>query len=98
MSDSEIKNIEAISKAVDHHNAICDGQAIKILMNPFEVKRLDWDEIRGLPIEADSGISTGRFHIVCANELNNKEESEIEVTEAICIDTEKDKDRELVLV
>jgi hypothetical protein len=93
--DSEIKNLEAISKAIDHHNSTCEFPAVKILMNPFEVKRLDWDEIRGLPIEPDPNIGTGRFHIVCANETTEKEE---EVTEAIGVDTSNPKDRELITV
>ena len=37
-------------------------------MNPFEVERLGWEEIRGLPIVPDSAISTGRFRIVCSRE------------------------------
>ena len=28
-------------------------------MNPFEVERLGWEEIRGLPIVADPEIGTG---------------------------------------
>ena len=37
-------------------------------MNPFEVERLGWDEIRGLPVVPDPEISTGRFRIVCSRE------------------------------
>ena len=95
-SNSEIKNLEVISKAIDQHNANCEYPAVKVLMNPYEVSRLDWDNIKGLPIEASESIGTGRFHIVCANELD-KEESE-EVTEVIGIDTNKPHERELVPV
>src|SRR2546423_12045 len=37
---SEAKNLEAISKAIDHHNATCEYPAVAIAMNPFELERL----------------------------------------------------------
>lgn len=49
-------------------------------MNPFEVERLGWEEIRGLPVVPDSAIGTGRFRIVCSRDL---EDAGIEETEAI---------------
>ena len=45
-------------------------------MNPFEVERLGWDDIRGVPIVADSEIGTGRFLLVCAKEEELNEEVE----------------------
>ncbi len=83
---SEVKNLEAISKGIDFHNSNCEFPAVKILMNPFEVERLDWDNIRGLPIEASDSISTGAFRIVCANEIG--EGISEEVTEAIGTEVE----------
>lgn len=84
--NAEAKNLEAISKAIDQHNNNCNGAAVKILMNPFEVERLDWDNIRGLPIEANADIGTGRFRIVCANEIG--EGISEEVTEVIGTEVE----------
>ena len=49
-------------------------------MNPFEVERLGWEEIRGLPVVADPELGTGRFRIVCSRE---GEGEGIEETEAI---------------
>ena len=49
-------------------------------MSPFEVERLGWEEIRGLPIVADPNLSTGRFRIVCSRD---GEGEGIEETEAI---------------
>jgi hypothetical protein len=49
-------------------------------MNPFELERLGWEEIRGLPIVGDPAIGTGRFRIVCSRE---GEGEGIEETEAV---------------
>jgi hypothetical protein len=68
MSSSEAKNLEAISKAIDHHNASCEFPAVAIEMNPFEVERLGWETIRGLPIRPNPEMSTGSFRVVCARE------------------------------
>ena len=65
---SEAKNLEAIYKAIDQHNAGCEYPAVAIEMNPFEVERLGWDTIRGLPIRANPSMGTGSFRVVCARE------------------------------
>ena len=65
---SEAKNLEAISKAIDQHNANCPFPAVAVAMNPFEVERLGWDTIRGLPIRSDPAIGTGAFRIVCGGD------------------------------
>jgi hypothetical protein len=65
---SEAKNLEAISKAIEQHNAACEWPAVAIEMNPFEVERLGWDSIRGLPIRSNPALQTGRFNVVCARE------------------------------
>ena len=78
MSSAEAKNLEAISKAIDHHNATCPFPASEVRMNPFEVERLGWDTIRGLPLVADAAIGTGRFRIVCSREGSGEEIEEVE--------------------
>jgi TusA-related sulfurtransferase len=80
VASADAKNLEAISKAIDQHNANCPFPASEVRMSPFEVERLGWEEIRGLPIIADPALSTGRFRIVCSQE---GEETEIEEVEAI---------------
>lgn len=80
MSSNESKNLEAISKAIDQHNSNCPFPASEVRMNPFEVERLGWDEIRGLPVVADPALGTGRFRIVCSREGDG---AELEETEAI---------------
>ena len=65
---SEAKNLEVISRAIDHHNATCEFPAVAIAMNPFEVERLGWDTIRGLPIRSDPELGTGAFRVICARD------------------------------
>ena len=68
MSSAEAKNLEVISKAIDEHNVSCEWPAVAVEMNPFEVERLGWDEIRGLPIRPNADLGPGSFRIVCARE------------------------------
>jgi hypothetical protein len=72
MASPSAKNLEAISKAIDQHNANCPFPAAEVRMNPFEVERLGWDEIRGLPVVPDPAIGTGRFRIVCSRDLEGE--------------------------
>jgi hypothetical protein len=80
MSRTEAKNLEAISRAIDQHNANCPFPASEVRMNPFEIERLGWEEIRGLPIVGDASLGTGRFRIVCSRD---GEGEGLEETEAI---------------
>lgn len=68
MSSSEAKNLEAISRAIDQHDRSCEYPAVAVAMNPYEVERLGWDSIRGLPIRPDPNLGTGRFDIVCGGD------------------------------
>lgn len=77
---AEAKNLEAIAKAIDQHNRNCPFPASEVRMNPFEIERLGWDQIRGLPVVADPELGTGRFRIVCSGD---GEGSELEETEAV---------------
>jgi hypothetical protein len=72
--DAEVKNLEAISRAIDAHNSGCPFPAVAVAMNPFEVERLGWDSIRGLPIRPDPAIGTGAFRVVCAREESEPSE------------------------
>jgi hypothetical protein len=78
VSSAAAKNLEAISKAIDQHNANCPYPAAEVRMNPFEAERLGWDEIRGLPVVPDPALGTGRFRIVCSREGEGTELEEIE--------------------
>lgn len=85
MSSAEPKNLEAISKAIDQHNSNCPFPAAEVRMNPFEVERLGWDHIRGLPIVPDAEIGTGRFKIICSRDVDGEG---IEEAEALGIPIE----------
>jgi hypothetical protein len=78
VSGADAKNLEAISRAIDQHNANCPFPASEVRMNPFEIERLGWDQIRGLPIVGDPELGTGRFRIVCSREGGGDELEEVE--------------------
>lgn len=84
MASSEAKNLEAISKAIEQHERACEYPTLAVLMNPYEVERLGWEEIRGIPIRPDPKVGTGRFEILCAG---SDEDSELEESvEAVASD------------
>ena len=80
VASPEAKNLEAISKAIDQHNSSCPFPAAEVRMNPFEVERLGWEHIRGLPVVPDAEIGTGRFRIVCSRDVDD---GGLEMTEAV---------------
>lgn len=92
---AESRNLEAISRAIDQHNSSCPYPAAEVRMNPFEVERLGWDEIRGLPVVPDSSIGTGRFEIVCSRDTGTEDldVAEEEVSKASLHQTEFQKSR-----
>jgi len=78
VASPEAKNLEAISQAIDQHNSSCPFPAAEVRMNPFEVERLGWDQIRGLPVVPDAELGTGRFRIVCSREMDGGGIEEVE--------------------
>ena len=80
---AEAKNFEAIVKAKAAHNKNCPFPPHTVRMNPFEIERLGWEEIRGLPIRPDPNVGTGSFRIVCGGDEPGLEEEESEAVEAV---------------
>jgi hypothetical protein len=72
------ENLEAIVRAIDHHDKTCDFPAVAVEMNPFEVERLGWDSIRGLPIRTTDSLGTGTFRIVCGRDEARPEGEAVE--------------------
>lgn len=65
MANSEVLNLQRISEAIDQHDANCEFPVYEIRMAGFEIERLGWDEIRGIPIVPDDNMGTGRFRLIC---------------------------------
>lgn len=78
MNSPTALNLEAIDKAIRQHNANCGAPLTAIAMNPFEVDRLGWDELLGIPIIADDKIGTGRFRLICSGQHGEKEPEAVE--------------------
>jgi hypothetical protein len=78
---SEAKNLEVIVQAIEQHDRNCEYPAVAVAMNPYEVERLGWDTIKGLPIRPDAELGTGRFNVICAGD--ETEESQEESVEAV---------------
>ena len=78
-TSSEAKNLERIVQAIDHHNATCEYPAVAVEMNPFEVERLGWVTIKGLPIRSNPDLGTGAFRIVFGRDELETEETVEEV-------------------
>ena len=85
MSSPEAKNLEAIVRAIEQHDRNCEYPAVAVAMNPFEVERLGWDTIRGLPIQGDPNLGTGRFNVICGGD--DQELFEEETVEAVAEQT-----------
>jgi hypothetical protein len=85
VSSAEAKNLEAIVRAIEQHDRNCAYPAVAVAMSPFEVERLGWDTIRGLPIQADPNLGTGRFNVICGGD--EEELVEEETVEAVAEQT-----------
>lgn len=62
---AEAKNLEAITKAIVRHNGNCEYPVVEIQMCAYEVERLGWEEIRGIPVVPTDTLPEGRFRLVC---------------------------------
>ena len=81
MASSTALNLEAITKAMDQHDATCPAPLQEIRMAPYEVERLGFDEIRGVPVVEEPSMGTGRFRLICGQPEGELEREE--VTEAV---------------
>ena len=82
-TSSEAKNLEVIVKAIEQHDRNCEYPAVAVAMNPYEVERLGWETIKGLPIRTDPNLGTGRFDVICAGDENEDPAEEAESVDAV---------------
>ncbi len=82
-SASEAKNLEAIVKAIEQHDRNCEYPAVAVAMNPYEVERLGWETIKGLPIRTDPNLGTGRFDVICGGDENEDSAEQEEALDAV---------------
>ncbi len=82
-ASSEARNLEVIVKAIEQHDRNCEYPAVAVAMNPYEVERLGWDTIKGLPIRTDPNLGTGRFDVICAGDEDQHSEEQEEAVDAV---------------
>jgi hypothetical protein len=82
-STSEARNLEAIVKAIEQHDRNCEYPAMAVAMNPYELERLGWETIKGLPIRPDPELGTGRFNVICSGDENEDSEEQEEAVDAV---------------
>lgn len=79
---SEAKMLENIVNGLAHHDGSCPMPAQAILVNPNDLESLDWDEVKGVPLQADGNIQPDRFRIICEGSANGIEDALEEFIEA----------------
>lgn len=69
---AEARQFQRIKAARDHHDSTCPlGSAIEVHMNPFDLRRMDWeegDEIAGLLLVSNDRVQPDFLRILCAGE------------------------------
>jgi hypothetical protein len=68
-----IRNLIAMRRALDIHNASCPEPARAILLNPIDHGLLGWDELWGLPVLSDETVRVKRIQIDCAGGTRERE-------------------------
>ena len=93
--DASAKNMQAVCKARDAHNASCPwgGQATAVHLAWFDIERMGWEEgdvICGLVVQGDKKVPTGRMRVTCDAEPDDdgelQEEQEVEQVDAVAAD------------
>ncbi len=86
--DASAKNMQAVCKAKEAHNASCPygGQATEVHLNWFDLERMGWDEgdvICGLVVQGDGKVATGMMRVTCDAEPDGGRREEEEVEEVV---------------
>ena len=94
--DASAKNMQAVCKAKDAHDASCPwgGKANAVHLSFFDIERMGWEEgdvICGLVVQGDEKVATGMMRVTCDAEPGGgglQEEEDVEVVEAVSADRE----------
>ena len=87
--DASAKNMQAVCKAREVHDANCPwgGKANQVHLSWFDIERIGWEEgdvICGLVVVGDERVATGMMRVTCDAEPDSgREEAEEEVVEAV---------------
>ena len=65
--------LENIVAGLAHHDATCPMPPRAILLNPSDHAEFDWDEIKGVPVEASDSVTPKRFRIDCSGSAHGIE-------------------------
>jgi hypothetical protein len=65
MPSLEAEMLAAIRQGLDQHNSSCPMPAKAILLNPGNYELFGWDELWGIPVQADDRVAPRRFRIDC---------------------------------
>ncbi len=93
--DASAKNMQAVCKAKDAHNASCPwgGQANAVHLSWYDLERIGWEEgdvICGLVVQGDERVATGMMRVTCDAEPDGdggrEAEEEVETVEAVAAD------------
>ena len=93
--DASAKNMQAVCKARDAHNASCPwgGQANAVHLSWFDIERMGWeagDVICGLVVQGDEKVATGRMRVSCDAEPDDdgglQEEEQVGLIDAVAAD------------
>lgn len=94
--DASAKNMQAVCKAKEDHNANCPfgGTAIEVHLSWFDIERMGWEEgdvVCGLTVVGSESVATGMMRVICDAEKDGggrTEEEEAEMVEAVAAERE----------
>jgi hypothetical protein len=79
-----VLNLERIVWARADHNSRCPSPPHTVLMNPFDLERLGWDDgeeiVPGLTLRGDPGVQIDRLRFLCDRD---SQAPSTEATEAV---------------
>ena len=96
-TDASAKNMQAVCKAKEAHDASCPwgGKANAVHLSWFDIERMGWEEgdvICGLVVQGDEKVATGMMRVTCDAEPDDpsglQAEEDVEVVDAVADERE----------